>query len=113
MAGKPGCGGKKGKSGRRSLKDEALVKNVVDLSWQVINAALVAPIGKGTGKGKTIPLGEKRKIALEVVRRTAPQRMDLGVKAKEALKITFEVIDGANPSIQDKPPAKHGTGSTK
>ena len=54
---------------RKSLRDEVVMANVVNLSWTTILRAL---------NSKKLTEVEKRGIALEVVKRTCPQRHEIG-----------------------------------
>ena len=65
--GNPGnSGGKKGRSGRRSFDDEKTKALVVNKAWEILQKAFDNP--------KVTPL-EKRKIALEIAKRTIPQEV--------------------------------------
>ena len=43
MAGKPGCGGKKGRSGRRPLSVEMRRRAIIDKAWHVVDDGLSDP----------------------------------------------------------------------
>lgn len=75
--------------GRRLLKDEITRNEVIDLSWATISQAL---------RSSKVSLEEKRRIALEIVKRTAPQ--DLNVKAQlswaDMVRGSYESIPSRN-----------------
>lgn len=51
---------------RKSLRDEVIQANVINLSWTTISRAL---------KSKKINAKEKRVIALEIVKKSVPQKI--------------------------------------
>ena len=78
--GNPGnSGGKKGRSGRKSFQDEKLKALVINKSWDILSKALE------NSKVKAI---EKRKIALELAKKTIPQEVKGDLHGN--LKITWE-----------------------
>ena len=54
------------KMGRKSLRDETMQANVINLSWTTICRALRSP---------KLSLADKRRIALEIVKKTCPQEL--------------------------------------
>lgn len=66
--------------GRKSLKDEAVQMNVINLSWRTIWLALNNP---------TIDIDQKRMICLEIVKKTCPKEINL--------KSEFEIIYKIEP----------------
>ena len=55
-------------SGRKPLRDEAVQANVINMSWFSIQRAL---------NSKKVSEREKRLIALEIVKKTCPQKLDI------------------------------------
>ncbi len=62
------------KMGRKSLRDEAMQMNVINLSWTTISRALASD---------SLSIKEKRFIALEIVKKSCPKEINLN---SEALK---------------------------
>lgn len=60
---KGNSGGQKGKSGRPSLQDEIVKAKVINLSWEILAKALESPKIKNS---------EKRRIAIEIAKKTIP-----------------------------------------
>jgi len=54
--------------GRKSLKDEVVQANVINLSWLTISRAL---------NSKTLTEKEKREISLEIVKKSCPKEINL------------------------------------
>jgi len=54
--------------GRKSLRDEALQMNVINLSWFTISRAL---------NSKDIPDKEKRAMCMEIVKKSCPKEINL------------------------------------
>ena len=54
--------------GRKSLRDETVQANVINLSWVTIDQAL---------RSKLLSTKEKRVIALEVVKKSCPKEINL------------------------------------
>ena len=69
MAGKKGCGGKKGRSGRKSKRNEAIVSETINLCWSEFLKEL---------KDVAVPREEKRKFWLEICKKSCPQDVNLG-----------------------------------
>lgn len=56
------------KMGRKTLRDETVQANVINLSWLTIDRALNSP---------DITIQEKRVIALEIVKKSCPKEINL------------------------------------
>ena len=69
--------GVKGKSGRKKLTDEVVRAAVINKSWGILLDFLELP------NLNILDLAEKRKIALEIAKKTIPQNIDLTTKGKE------------------------------
>jgi len=63
-----GLGGKREGAGRKSKRDERLIADVVNKCWERISRNL---------NGKRLTEEQKDLIALEIVKRTAPNKIDL------------------------------------
>lgn len=66
MAGKPGCGGKKGRSGRRPLSIEMKRLAVIQKSWDVADEFL---------NSKETTLKDKMEHAIKVVTKDIPDQV--------------------------------------
>lgn len=66
MAGKPGCGGKKGRSGRRPLSIEMKRLAVIQKSWDVADQFL---------NDKTIGISDKMEHAIKIVTKDIPDQV--------------------------------------
>ncbi|MFH1052766.1 MAG: hypothetical protein V1779_17740 [bacterium] len=69
--------GKKGRSGRKSALSEETRKMVIEKSWDILLAYL-----NKADKNEMITI-EKRKIALEIAKKTIPQNFDLTTKGEK------------------------------
>lgn len=65
MAGKPGCGGKKGRSGRRPMSVEMKRFAVIDKAWQVTHDYLHSPAS----------LSDKVEQAIKIVTKDIPDQV--------------------------------------
>ena len=81
--------------GRKSLRDETMQANVINLSWTTISRAL---------NSKKLTEEEKRHISLEVVKRTCPKEINLKGDALNAN--IYNIISQVQRDIQEsgKPP---------
>ena len=76
--------------GRKSLRDEVIQADVINLSWRTILRAL---------HSKLIPENEKRNICLEVVKKTCPKEINLKT---DALNTTvYNIINQVQRDFQE------------
>lgn len=80
MAGIPGRGGVKGRSGRKSTTDEAKRLRVIEKSWEIIEQSLNDP---------NLDMDKKREIAMSIVLKSIPQQFE----GKSELKVTVQHED--------------------
>ncbi|MEK6879509.1 MAG: hypothetical protein AABY22_07880 [Nanoarchaeota archaeon] len=76
--------------GRKSLRDEVIQANVINLSWRTILDALHSP---------SISVIEKRNISLEVVKKTCPKEINLKGDALHA--DIYNIINQVQRDIQE------------
>lgn len=77
-------------AGRKSLRDEVVQANVINLSWLTISRAL------HSGK---ITEDEKRMIALEVVKKTCPR--EINIKGDALVRNTYIIIEQLQREFQE------------
>lgn len=71
--------------GRRLLKDEISRNEVIDLSWRTLKKALIS---------SRVSAAEKRRIALEIAKKSVPQDINLG--AQNTLKDALKALNGCD-----------------
>ncbi len=91
MAGKPGCGGKKGRSGRKPWDKEVEIRELWDLSIPVLKRAL---------KSDNTATSKKIEIAMYLVGKMLPKQMEVSGEGGEAVKIIYEIAKP--PKDKDK-----------
>uniref|UniRef100_A0A6M3LGC8 Uncharacterized protein n=1 Tax=viral metagenome TaxID=1070528 RepID=A0A6M3LGC8_9ZZZZ len=92
--------GKKGKSGRKSKKTEANINGLFGLAVETIDEFL---------NSKTIPLKEKAKIAIKLVERGIPQKINLGGQEDNPIEVvgiedksTQEIIEFIGEKLRSR-----------
>jgi hypothetical protein len=60
--------------GRQNFYNEKLRASVTNKCWEIIDKALVNP---------NVPLKERRNMAMEIVKRSVPQNLDITTAGKE------------------------------
>lgn len=83
-----GTEGNKGGTGRPSLVDEKLRAAVIDKCWDILNTAL---------DDDQVNDAEKRKIALEIVKKTIPQQIDGNLNGNFTIKWATEQSQSNTP----------------
>lgn len=71
--------------GRKSLRDETVQANVINLSWVTIDQAL---------RSKLLTKVEKRVIALEIVKKSCPKEINL--KGEGVTTTVYNIINEAH-----------------
>jgi len=89
MAGKPGRGGMKGRSGRKSRREEMHINELYKLSTKTVMDFL---------EKKNVPEEKRVKIAIEIVKKAMPQKVDLGGQKDNPLEVK---VNFKNMSTED------------
>ena len=85
MAGKPGCGGKKGRSGRKGYNEEAAINDILRLSATTVMQYL---------KHEEYPLDKKAQIATEFVKRRVGNKQESKIElTQEEQKHILKTLD--------------------
>lgn len=74
-------------AGRKSLRDEVVQAEVINLSWHTLRRAM---------HSKSITQKEKMGIALEICKKTCPTKVDFGGDTVNAIAQIFGVITDAD-----------------
>lgn len=91
MAGKPGCGGKKGRSGRKSLTNEQRKSRVIDKAWKLVEDIFDNP---------KLSVILKAELAKSIVTKNIPQQLEGKINtflaiAQKAEEEQIECINGS------------------
>jgi len=81
------------KMGRKSLREESLMADVINLSWRTIYNVL---------RSDTVEEKRKEEISLEIVKKSCPKEVNLGAANGRHIKLVWE-IDGTKTEITPQP----------